>query len=363
VARTLHQSLFAGLVLAGLRPVWVRPAVDPSTGLATGVPTPAVDEAIAGAPDARAVILVAPSYVGMLSDLEAIGAAAHAAGMPLLVDQAWGAHLGFHPGLPAHALARGADGLVTSTHKNLTAFTQGSIVLARGGLIDLERLDHAFELLHTTSPSAAILASSDRARALIEERGAELLGRAIELVASARERLSAVDGLAVVAASDPTKLVLGLQGTGADGFLVEADLTADGIRLEMADRDTLVPIVTLADTAETVGRLVDALLRSLAARRGEPRPPSASTVWSLEASIVLSPREAFFARRERVSARAAVGRVAAETAAPYPPGIPALAPGELVTTEILDALRAEAAAGSRIAYCSDPTLETLLVVA
>ena len=362
VARTLHKSLFGGLVLAGLEPIWVRPDVDPNTGLATTVPPSRVADALRSAPDARAVFLVEPSYVGMISDLEAIAAHAHAHGVPLFIDQAWGAHLGFHPDLPAHAIARGADAMVTSTHKNLTAFTQGSIVLARGDLLDLDRLDEAFELLHTTSPAAAILASSDRARQLIEDRGEELLAVTIEVVASARERLCTIAGLHVSEASDPTKLVIGLAGTGADGFEVEADLLAEGLRLEMTDRDTLVPIVTVADSADSVGKLVAALERSLNTRRGTPRNVAASSVWSLEPTVAISPREAFFAARERVPARRAVGRIAAETAAPYPPGIPALAPGELVTAEILSALRSEAAAGTRVAYCSDPTLETLLVV-
>ena len=362
VARTLHKSLHAGLVLAGLEPVWVRPEVDAATGLSLGVAAQTVEQALAEAPDARAAFLVEPSYIGRLSDIEAIAELTHVAGVPLVVDQAWGAHLGFHPALPKHAIARGADGMVTSTHKNLTAFTQGSIVLARGERIDLARLDECFELLHTTSPSAAIMASSDRARALIEERGPELLGRTIEIVADARRRLSQVEGLTVVDADDPTKLVLALAGTGADGFEVERDLFGRGIRLEMADRDTLVPIVTLADTPKTVGRLAHGVANSIAARRGEPRPPASSTVWSLVAEVVMSPRDAYFAPRRRVAWRDAVGRIAAETAAPYPPGIPALAPGELISSEILGALRAEAAAGSRMAYCSDPTLDTLLVV-
>jgi lysine decarboxylase len=253
--------------------------------------------------------------------------------------------------------------MVTSTHKTLTAFTQGSIVLARESLIDLARLDEAFELLHTTSPSAAIMASSDRARQLVEDRGQQLLGRTVALVADARERLRRIQGLHVYEATDPAKLVLALAGTGADGFAVEADLVAEGIRLEMADRDTLVPIVTLADDEATIERLVEALERAIAARRGRPRPPAASSVWSLEPVAALSPRAAFFAPRRRVPIEQAIGRVAAETAAPYPPGIPALAPGELVTAEVVAALRAEAAAGSRIAYCADPSLETLLVVA
>src|SRR6478752_4995816 len=351
VARTLHKSMFGGLVLAGLEAVWVRPQVDPETGLATQVPAGAVAAALRDHPDLRAVFLVEPSYVGMLSDLEAIAAVVHGAAVPLIVDQAWGAHLGFHPALPAHAIDRGADAMVTSTHKTLTAFTQGSVVLARGGLLDLSRVEESFELLHTTSPSAAILASTDHARQLIEDRGRQLLEQAIALVADARARLRRIDGLHVSEASDPVKLVLGLAGTGADGFQ------------EKADRDTLVPIVTLADTPATVARLVEALERSIALRRGAARPLAASSVWSLHPVAVISPRAAFFAPRERVPAGRAVGRVAAETAAPYPPGIPALAPGELITDEIMVALQREAAAGTRVAYCSDATLETLLVVA
>jgi arginine decarboxylase len=362
-ARHLHKSMFAGLVLAGLEPTWVRPGVDARSGLAGVVDAAAVERALAADPGLRAVILVEPSYVGMISDLEAIAAVCHAAGVPLLVDQAWGAHLGFHPELPAHAITRGADAMVTSTHKTLTAFTQGSIVLAQDGLVDLARLDEAFELLHTTSPSAAIMASSDRARQLVEDRGRELLGRTLSLVADARRRLRRVEGLHVYEATDPAKLVLALAGTGADGFAVEADLVAEGIRLEMADRDTLVPIVTLADDEGTIDRLVTALEGAIASRRGTPRPPAASSVWSLEPVAALSPRAAFFAPRRRVPIEQAIGRVAAETAAPYPPGIPALAPGELITAEVVAALRAESAAGSRIAYCADPSLETLLVVA
>jgi len=362
VSRTLHKSVFAGLVLAGLRPVWVYPQVDPATGLALAIAPEEIERALGAAPDARGVFLVEPSYIGMISDLEAIAGLVHHAGMPLMIDQAWGAHLGFHPALPKHALARGADALVTSTHKSLTAFTQGSVVLARGERIDLARFDHAFELLHTTSPSAAILASSDRARQLMADRGPELLGRTIELVADARRRLAEVPGLLVLDASDPTKLVLGLAGTGADGFEVEAALEEAGIRPEMCDRDTIVPIVTVADTDITVARLVNEVTGAVEAHRGTPREPSASSVWSLDAETALDPREAFFAPRERVDAERAVGRISAEMAAPYPPGIPALAPGEVITEPILRALQAEAAAGSRIAYCSDPTLRTLVVV-
>jgi arginine decarboxylase len=364
VSRSLHKSVLAGLVLSGLDPVWVRPDVDPATGLARALPPERVAEALAAAPDARGVVLVEPSFVGVVSDLEAIAAASHAAGVALVVDQAWGAHLGFHPGLPGHALARGAHAFVASAHKTLPAFTQGAYLLARGGLLDLARLEESFELLHTTSPSAAILASLDRARQVLALRGEELLAETLRLAGLARERLAAVEGLVIVESDDPTKLALALPGTGADGLEVEADLAAEGIRLELANRDLLVPLLTVGDTEEGVERLVEGLVRSLERRRGEPRPPGgASAVWGVAPEAALTPREAFFAPRETVPAAEAAGRIAAETVAPYPPGIPAIAPGEVLTGELVEALQEAAAAGTRLAYCSDPSLATLQVVA
>ena len=364
VSRSPHKSVLAGLVLSGLEPVWVRPDVDAATGLPLPLPVERVDAALAAAADACGVFLVEPSFVGVVSDVGAIADLAHDAGVPLVVDQAWGAHLGFHPDLPPHALAAGADALVASAHKTLAAFTQSAYLVARGGFLDLERLDESFEILHTTSVSAAILASLDRARMIMATRGEELLGETLRLAAYVRERLAEVDGLVVVDSDDPTKLALALPGTGADGLEVEADLFAQGIRFELANRDTLVPLLTIGDTEESVERLCDALVASLARRGGEPRPPgAASVVWNVTPETAMTPREAFFAPRETVAAEDAAGRVAAEMVCPYPPGIPAIAPGEVVSRELVEALREAAAGGTRLSYCADPALASLQVVA
>ena len=363
-SRNLHKSVLGGLVLAGLDPVWVQPEIDAATGLPLAVPAARIEDALRRAPEVGAVFLVEPSYVGVLSDVAAIAEACHAAGAPLVVDQAWGAHLGFHPELPDHTLALGADAMVTSAHKTLAAFTQGAYLFARGERIELARVADAFDALHTSSPSAAILASLDRTRRLMATRGRELLGRAVGLARELRARLGEVEGLVLAASDDPTKLVLALAGTGADGLEVERDLWADGVRLELANRDTLVPLLTIGDTEESVARLANALVRSFERRRRTPRPPGgASAVWSVEPDVAMTPRDAFFAERETVSAAKAVGRVAAETVAPYPPGIPAIAPGEVIRGSLLDALREARATGTRIAACADPSLETLRVVA
>jgi lysine decarboxylase len=363
-SRNLHKSLFAGLVFAGLEAVWVRPDLDETTGLPLRVPPERVALALAEAPDARGAILVEPSYVGAVSDVGAIADVCHARGVPLVVDQAWGAHLGFHPAVPAHAIELGADAMVVSAHKTLTGFTQSALLFGRSGVLDLARLDEAFELLHTTSPSAAMLASLDRARFVMATRGTELLAETVRLAARFRERIAGVDGLVVFGSDDPTKLVVALAGTGADGLAVEADLFAEGIRLELANRDTLVPLLSIGDTDESVEKLAEALTRSVERRRGEPRlPGGASAVWGVEPEVALTLREAFFAPREAVSAARAVGRIAAETVAPYPPGIPAIAPGEVVTATLLESLREAAASGTRMAYCADPALESVQVVA
>src|SRR6516225_2991644 len=171
ITRILHRSLLLGLVLAGLRPVWVRPEMDPASGLPTEVATGTVRAALAAHPQACAVFIGDPSYVGTIGDLAGHAAAAHEAGVPLVVDAAWAAHLGFHPDLPPHAIAAGADAMVTSAHKALPAMTQGALVLARTDRLDAARLDRAFEATHTTSPAGSIMASIDAARALLARDG------------------------------------------------------------------------------------------------------------------------------------------------------------------------------------------------
>jgi arginine decarboxylase len=365
VTRCLHRSLLLGLVLAGLRPVWVLPERDPGTGLPAAVAVRTVRDALAAHPGACGVFLGDPSYVGTTGDLAGHADAAHEAGVPLIVDAAWAAYLGFHPDLPPHAIAARADGMVTSAHKTLPACTQGALVFARTQLLDRARLDRAFEATHTTSPAGSISASIDASRALLARDGKQLCGRLLHLVAGVRRRLAGIPGVAVLDGPgvDPAKLVVLLAGAGADGYAVEADLIAAGMPVELGDRDMIVPIITMADTEDTVARFASTLEAIIERRRGPARRPEPSPAWSVSPEMAIPPREAFFAPNETVAAGAAVGRISAELVAPYPPGIPVLAPGEVITRDALAALREAKAQGGRIAYAADPSLATFQVVA
>lgn len=365
VGRTLHRSLLVGLVLAGLSPVWLRPEVDPATGLPLGITPDTVENGFRRAPDAIAVLIGDPSYVGTTTDVATIAGVAHSHDVPLVVDAAWAAHFGFHEDLPPHAVQQGADAMVTSAHKALPAWSQGALVLACGDRIDLARLDAGVEATHTTSQSGAILASIDASRALIARDGPRLLDGLLERVARARARLGSTPGLVLLdgPAVDPAKLTLVLPGTGANGLDVERDLLAARMPVEMADRDTLVAIITLADDDARVDRLVDALLSSVERHRGPARPIAPAASWTVDPVQVSDPRTAFFARHTSVSVEAAVGRTCAELVAPYPPGVPVLAPGERVTVEVCAALLAARDQGLRIAYAADPTLSTIRVLA
>jgi lysine decarboxylase len=365
VARSLHRSLLLGLVLAGLEPVWVRPKVDPASGLPTAVSVSDVEAALRAHPEVQAVFLGVPSYVGTTGDIAGHARAAHAHGIPLIVDAAWAAHFGFHPDLPPHALAQGADAMVTSAHKTLPAYSQAAIVLANTDRIDAARLERAFDATHTTSPAGAILASIDAARSLLESDGEDLIGRLLRRVGEAKRHLSAIEGVHLLDGPgvDPTKLVVLLAGAGVSGYDLEADLIELGMPLEMADQDTVIPMLTIADDDAGVDELTQALADAIARHRGPPRKPVVAAAWSVEPETVMAPREAFFCDQVTVSAQDAVGRVSAELVAPYPPGVPVLAPGERVTPAALSSLVRARDEGARIAYAADPTLATLQVVA
>lgn len=362
VDRTSHRSTHAALVISGARPVWVYPDLDPEFGLPIGLPASDLEKVHA---DVTAFFVTSPSYVGTLCDVRALADVTHARGIPLIVDQAWGAHLGFLPG--RGAIPQGADITVTSVHKALMGYSQTAVITMRDGLVDSRHLDRCVDLVATTSPSGTLMASIDATRAVMERDGSAALERTIDFVRVMRRRLAQVAGLVVLddenvrSGVDPFKVTLWLPRTGVSGIDLNGRLWNLGHGPESADRDTLVITVSLLDEPAFLEQVTGQLIALIEELRGEPRVGISSAVWSIEPEVVVTPREAFFAKRRRLDLADAVGEVSAEQFCPYPPGIPLVAPGERVTREAVEAIGVAARIG-RVAYSSDPSLTTIEVI-
>ena len=387
VPRNVHRSVFGGLVLADARPVYIEPIVDEALGIAHGLSTEVVREACRLHPEAKALLLVSPTYYGVASDVRAIAEIVHAAGMALLVDEAHGAHLAFSDDLPESAIAAGADLVAQSTHKLLGAMTQASLLLLREGRIEKERVQRAMSLLTSTSPNYLLLASLDIARLQMAEAGAAHLARAVGLARKLRREVNATPGLfsfgeermggAGAFALDPLKITVTVTGLGLTGAEAAHILRHEHkIEAELFDAQNVLFLLTYADTEESAGRLL-AALRSLAQRRtaqaatavaaasAVPDGGEAQAVVRLPAAppVAIPPREAFYRRSVPCRLREAAGRIAAETIAFYPPGIPVICTGEVFTAEVCRYIEAMAAAGLKVTGASDTSLRTLRVVA
>ena len=368
VSRTAHRSVLSALVLAGLEPIWMTPEIDEKTGVPIGIPLTELSSALAQQP--IAVLLTEPGYLGTISDLPALISSSHKQKVPVILDAAWGGHFGFNPQLPQHAFQLGADALITSTHKALPGYSASALLLARTEFLSAERLEQSFETTHTTSPAGAPLASIDGVRALLETRGEELIGQLLNNIHRFKESVQAEFPLPIFLYAadfpqgrfDPSKIVLRVQQLGASGIEIEEDLQAAGIRVEMADRDTIVFLGTIADSTEDFDRLADALIPILKKRQEQRRESATALSWSVIPQRGISMRDAYFAKTEMVNARDAIGRISADLIAPYPPGVAVVAPGEILTEQIVDGLSASRKAGVRIAYATDSTLAQYRVV-
>jgi arginine decarboxylase len=368
ISRTAHRSSLTALVLAGLGPLWVFPEIDSATGVPTGIPVSEFQRILPQLP--IALLLTDPGYLGTISNLPPLIQAAHQREIPVIIDAAWGGHFGFHPSFPRHPMQLGADAFVTSIHKALPGYSASAIAVARTQLLNRARLEQGFESTQTTSPAGAPLASIDAVRALLQFRGEELLGRLLANVNSFHEKLSKEFGESIllkpsdfaVQRFDPAKLILRANIIGADGVHIEKDLIKAGVRVEMADRDTVVFMATLADDAITFANLLNVLIPILHNNSGTARRSGTALSWSVVPQIAVSLREAYFAQSELVRGQDAIGRISSDLVAPYPPGVAVLAPGEVITQEIVDGLLAAKADGVRIAYATDSSLENFRVL-
>jgi arginine/lysine/ornithine decarboxylase len=376
LGRDAHKSVVGGLVFSGLQPRWVRPRWDERLHLAHPPSPEAFEAAWERYPDAAAAMVVSPSPYGTCADLEAIVKVCHARGKPLIVDEAWGAHLPFHPDLPTWAMDAGADVCLVSVHKMGAGFEQGSVFHVQGDLVDPAHISACADLLMTTSPNAMIYAALDGWRRQMVQHGKQLLGAALDLAADIRGRVEALPGLHVLEDEllgaeashdlDRLQVLISLADVGISGYQAADWLRANcHLDIGLSDHQRIQATLSMADDQHTSDRLLAALAELVRAAPSLPRPKPIQLPrpTDLELDSVDTPRAAFFGPTEMVPAQDAVERIAAEQITPYPPGIPAVVPGERINAEVVEYLRTGLAAGMVLPDPTDPSLRTIRVTA
>jgi len=371
--RSVHSSVMDGFAIAGLDAAMVMPSVDARRGMAHGVVPADLDVALAAHPEAAAAYVVTPSYFGAVSDVAALAEVAHRHGVPLVVDEAWGAHFGFDPSVPLNALRLGADLVISSTHKLAGSLGQSAMLhLGHGPWADLlaPAVERALRVTTSTSESSLLLASLDLARRDLVVHGPRWIPDSVAAAQEFRERLrrggrfrAADDLLAAdpsVVAVDPLRIVVDTSAAGISGHEARQMLFDEsGVHAEMST-DSVVVLVVGAGTELDVNRLAAAFASlpshdAVATTALPALPPPGRRALGL--------REAALSDTVVMSAHDAIGRVSADSLAAYPPGVPNLLPGEVVTADVVEFLQAAAAAPhGYVRGAVDPRVSSLRVV-
>lgn len=374
VPRNVHKSIMSAIVFSGAFPIFIHPEVDSSFGISHGITPDSIERALSEHPETKAVLVINPTYYGVSGDLKKIVKIAHSRNVPVLVDEAHGAHIHFHHELPLSAMEAGADMAATSVHKLGGSLTQSSILNLRGNLVSHTRVQSVFSMLMTTSTSYLLLASLDVARKSLATEGQALLEDTIRKAEETRAKINKIDHLycmgreilesSAAVALDPTKLLISVKELGVTGYEVEKWLrNRFNIEVELSDLYNILCIVTPGDTEENLSILVQALTElSREYKHQADETIDSSVLLPKIPLLVLSPREAFYAETEVIPFERSVGRIIAEFVMVYPPGIPIFIPGEIITEDNLRYTRKNIEAGLPVQGSEDEDLKTLHVI-
>lgn len=374
VPRNVHKSVTSAIIFSGATPVFVHPELDPVLGISHGVSPAAVEKALEANPDAKAVLVINPTYFGISADLKKIVEITHRYEIPVLVDEAHGVHIHFHDRMPISAMQAGADMAATSVHKLGGSLTQSSVLNIREGLISPERVQSLFSMLTTTSTSYLLLASLDAARRHLAINGHDILSRTLELADLARRKINEIPYLYCPGSEildskaaydfDPTKLIISVKDLGISGYDAEVWLRKNyQIEVELSDLYNILCLVTSGDTEKEVGILTEALTNLSEEHKHQARSLARVEVQVPEIPLLaLSPRDAFYSETEVVPLEEANGRISAEFVMVYPPGIPIFMPGEIITEDNIDYIHRNMKAGLPVQGPEDESLKLIRVI-
>ena len=382
IPREAHRSVISGLVLSGAKPVYMDCQFDDRWGIPLGVSVEDAIKTMDAHPEAKAILLVYPNYYGVGVDIVKIVKEAHKRGMLVLVDEAHGPHLPFSEKLPVEAIAAGADLVAQSTHKSVGSLTQTSWLLGQGERINKRRITQMHQMLQSTSPNYIFLASLDMARHQLATVGEDLVRRTVELSLYLRNELHKIPGITTmeyrdiedrVVNYDCTKVLIDAKELGLTGVVFERMLREHRIEVELVQAHHVLVLITIGDTKESITALIQAVQAISDTILHTSKVDNSNVVehaenLSKDSSLLpkpivrVTPRNAMYANREQVPLRDALHRIAGETIAYYPPGIPCVAVGEVISESVLQYIENRKALGYVPNGADDMTLETIWVL-
>lgn len=352
VARNCHKSVYHAIYMNELNPVYLYPEFDTEKHLNTEISVQDVRDALEAHPDIRAVMIVSPTYDGVVSDVEAIAESAHEKGIPLIVDEAHGAHFGFHPYFPESANKKGADIVINSLHKTLPSLTQTAILHINGDLVNRRKVRKYLDMLQSSSPSYVLMASIDACIELLAEKREEIFNSYADILADARKRLGELKHLQIIETEhyDPSKIVISVKDSQMKSRELYWRLLNDyHLQMEMVAGTYVIAMTSVGDTKEGMDRLVNALLE-LDQEAGERKMDSfeESVGRMIHQEVVYSSAEMEHMLDEvqenqkkclkMLSWSDSIGYISTEYAYLYPPGCPLIVPGERISKEAVDML-------------------------
>jgi arginine/lysine/ornithine decarboxylase len=372
IPRNVHKSAISGLILSGAIPVYLEPEINENFGMAMGITPEQVENALRRHADAKAVFVINPTYYGIASDLKRIVNIAHRYDVPVLVDEAHGAHLAFSDQLPCSAMEAGADLAAVSTHKLAGSMTQSSMLLLKVGLVSPQRVKAVLNLTQTTSPSYILLVSLDFSRKQMALHGKELIAKSIELAYWIRKKIANIPGVELINeglvnnkgcyAIDPTKVTINVKRLGMSGYEVEQVLKHKyKIQVELSDLYNVIFLVSIGDDYEVGNKVINALEEISRLKSNSNVIKYGFSIPALP-ELVVTPQQAFYSDTKLVNFENALGEISAESVMAYPPGIPIICPGERITQEIIDYIKLLKAENADLQGTEDQSINKIKVL-
>lgn len=379
MSRNCHKAAYHGAILNHLKVIYVYPQCMEEYGFQCGLSPEKIDELLRENPEISAVLIVSPTYEGIVSDVGAISEICHQHQVPLIVDEAHGAHFPFGDPFPESALDRGADVVIQSVHKTLPCLTQSAILHIKGPYVDRKRLERYLQVYQSSSPSYLLMAGIERGIWWMEQEEGKRKRKEFSFwLQKLRQELETMNNLKLFGSDergnqniydiDTSKMIISTRKTSITGKNLSERLRREyHLELEMAAMDYVIAMTTVMDTKEGLNRLGEALLsidKNLAGRESESQgvwPDKNGSEW--EAWPVVTMSEAWNGRKKPLPFKESTGKISAEFVYLYPPGIPVIAPGERLTEEIVNLITMYKTMGLPVQGMSDRTNETIFVLA